>query len=193
MSPTPARTSGPAITAAARAILEEDGLEAVSMQAVADRVGVRAPSLYKHVRDRDALIRTVAEAVTTDLAAALRVTEPSGDPGDALRAIAHRYRTFVRANPAGYGLLFTRLGPAALPDEATLAALGEPIVALTMRLVGDADALPAARTFVAWAHGFTSLEQAGGFRMGGDIDAAYASGIELILRGISERANQAAG
>ena len=51
----------------------------------------------------------------------------------------------------------------------------------------------AARTFVAWAHGFTSLEMAGGFRLGGDIDAAFANGIDLILAGISERASPSAG
>jgi AcrR family transcriptional regulator len=188
MSPTPARTSPDAITSAARAILEEDGLEAVTMQAVAERVGVRAPSLYKHVADRNALIRAVTGAVTDDLAAALRAPRGSRDPRGGLRAMARRYRTFVHENPAGYTLLFTRLGPDLLPTEATMAALGEPIVTVVAQLVGEDRALEAARTFVAWAHGFTSLELAGGFRLGGDIDAAYASGIELILAGISEGA-----
>lgn len=188
MSPTPARTSRDAITAAARAILEEDGLDAVSMQAVADRVGVRAPSLYKHVTDRNALIRAVTDGVTADLASALRPPQRHRDPGDELRSIARRYRAFVRDNPSGYGLLFMRLGPGMLPDESILAALGEPIVRATARLVGEERALDAARTFVAWAHGFTSLELAGGFRLGGDIDAAFANGIDLILAGISERA-----
>lgn len=188
MSPTPARTSRDAITAAARAILEEDGLDAVSMQAVAARVGVRPPSLYKHVADRSALIRAVTDAVTADLAEALRPPRRPRDPGDELRSIARRYRAFVRENPAGYGLLFARLGPGMLPDASVLAALGEPIVRATARLVGEEGALDAARTFVAWAHGFTSLELAGGFRLGGDIDAAFSNGIDLIVAGISERA-----
>ena len=188
MSPTPARTSRDAITAAARAILEADGIDAVSMQAVAGRVGVRAPSLYKHVADRNALIRAVTDAVTDDLSTALRPPRRPRDPGDELRLIARRFRTFVRANPSGYTLLFARLAPGLLPDDSVLAALGAPVVAATARLVGEEHALDAGRTFVAWAHGFVSLELAGGFRMGGDIDAAYANGIELILAGISERA-----
>lgn len=188
MSPTPARTSPDAITSAARAILEEDGLDALTMQAVAERVGVRAPSLYKHVADRNALIRAVTGAVADDLAAALRAPRGSRDPRGGLRAMARRYRTFVRENPAGYALLFTRLGPDLLPADATMAALGGPIVAVVAQLVGEDRALETARTFVAWAHGFTSLELAGGFRLGGDIEAAYANGIELILAGISEEA-----
>jgi AcrR family transcriptional regulator len=42
------------IVAAARAILEEGGPEALSMRAIAERLGIRAPSLYKHVPDREA-------------------------------------------------------------------------------------------------------------------------------------------
>lgn len=193
MSPAPARTSSEAIVAAARAILEADGLDAVTMQAVAGHVGVRAPSLYKRVADRSALIRAVTDAITEDLAAALRSPDTGGDAADELRSIAHRFRAFVRANPAGYGLLFANLGPDIAPDGVALAALGRPIVAATRRLVDEADALPAARTFVAWAHGFTSMELAGAFRLGGDIDAAYATGIELILTGISGSASRPSG
>jgi AcrR family transcriptional regulator len=191
--PAPQRTSRRAIVAAARAILEEEGLDAVSMQAVADRVGVRAPSLYKHVADRAALIRAVTDAVTVDLTAALTPRRAGPDPRDELRGIARRFRAFVLANRAGYGLLFGRLAPEQLPPEATLAGLGVPIVAATSRLVGEQDSLEAARTFVAFAHGFTSLETSGGFRLGGDLDGAYATGIELILAGISERGSPSSG
>jgi AcrR family transcriptional regulator len=189
--PAPSRTSRDAIVQAAREILEAEGLEAVSMQAVADRVGVRAPSLYKHVADRNALLRAVIEAVIDDLAGAIAPKRRAADPRDDLRATTRRYRTFVRAYPAGYALLFTRLGPDLAPDDAVLAALGVPIVEAVARLVGEDGALEAARTVVAWAHGFTSLELAGGFRLGGDLDAAYTKGIELILAGISERAPRA--
>ena len=47
--------------------------------------------------------------------------------------------------------------------------------------------LEGARTIVAWAHGFVSMELAGAFRLGGDLDAAYAFGIESILAGVSVR------
>ena len=193
MSPARSRTSSDAITAAARRILEEDGLEAVTMQAVADRVGVRAPSLYKRVADRNALVRSVVASVAADLAVEMRPSRAAGDPRDELREMAARYRTFVRANPVGYGLLFARLGPEVRPDEAALAALGDPVVASMRRIVGDDGALEAARTFVAWAHGFTSLEMTGGFRLGGDLERAYARGVELILAGISGSASPAGG
>ena len=94
--PAPARTSKDAIVAAARAILEEDGLDAVVMSRVAERVGVRGPSLYKHVRDRAALVRAVADGVTDDLASGSRSAVSTGDP---------------RRGPHGSGTRLSRLRP----------------------------------------------------------------------------------
>ena len=156
MSPAPARTSRDAILSAARAILEEDGLDAVVMSRVADRVGVRGPSLYKHVTDRAALIRAVGEAVTADLARQLSLAVSTGDARADLTATAHAYRAFVHANPNGYGLLFAHGSPDLQPDPAEIADLGRPIVGAMAAMVGPDDALPAARTFVAWAPDPTS-------------------------------------
>ena len=192
--PAPSRTSADEILAAARAILEEDGIEALTMQAVAARVGVRAPSLYKRVADRAALIKAVGDAVTEDLR---RTLEPDpatdADPRDQIRAIAHRFRTFVRANPRGYGLLFAPLPPDEAPDAGALAAVGRPVVEVMARMTGEEGALESARTVVAWAHGFVTMELAGGFRLGGDVDAAYDAGIETILAGVSARATPSSG
>jgi len=193
MSPAPARTSPDAILSAARAILEEDGLDAVVMSRVAERVGVRGPSLYKHVTDRAALIRAVGEAVTADLARHLSLAVSSGDARADLTATAHAYRAFVQANPHGYGLLFANLSPDLQPDPEAIAELARPIVEAMSAIVGPDDALPAARTFVAWAHGFVSMELAGAFRLGGNLDEAYAAGVATILDGISGRATPPAG
>ena len=67
--PTPERTSRDAIVAAGRDLLETAGLDGLTMQAVAERVGVRAPSLYKRVRNRHQLITLVAEASLRELSA----------------------------------------------------------------------------------------------------------------------------
>ncbi len=193
MSPAPARTSRDAILSAARSILEEDGLDAVVMSRVAERVGIRGPSLYKHVPNRAALIRAVGDAVTADLARRLSLAVSSGDPRADVTATAHAYRGFVLANPNGYGLLFAHLSPDLQPDPDALAELARPIVDAMTVLVGPDDALSAARTFVAWAHGFVSMELAGAFRLGGTLDEAYASGVATILDGLSARGRRPAG
>ena len=59
--PTPARTSIEEILKAGRAIIETDGIDGLTMQAIADRVGVRAPSLYKRIRSRNQLLRLVTQ------------------------------------------------------------------------------------------------------------------------------------
>ena len=188
--PAPARTSRDDIVRSARALLEAEGLDAVVMSRVAASVGVRGPSLYKHVEDRSGLIRAVADSVTADLAAALAGAMSTGDPASDLRALANAYRAFVLANPNGYGLLFAHLTPDLQAEPGAVADLGRPIVAVVRQLTGDDEAaLEAGRTVVAWAHGFVSMELAGMFRLGGDLDAAYTTGIELILAGISGEAS----
>lgn len=173
--------------AAARAILEEADLDAVTMAAVAERVGVRGPSLYKHVANRGLLVRAVAEEVATDLGRAIeRAAAGPSDPRAGLRAAVIAHRRYVRANPNGYGLLFAHLLPESMPDTALVATAGLPIVHRLEELVGQERALEAARTLVAWAHGFVSMELSGAFRLGGDVDAAFAFGVGAVLRGITE-------
>ena len=185
MSPAPARTSQDAIVIAARTILEADGLPAVTMRAVAQSVGVKGPSLYKRVPDHAALLRAVSDGVAADLGRTLAGAGETDDPMADLRSVAVAYRAFVHRNPNAYRLLFADLPPGASSDPVTLAAMGLPIVGAMARLVGERDALEAARTVVAWAHGFVAMELAGAFRLGGDLEAAYAYGIDSILAGIS--------
>ena len=113
MSPTPARTSREAIVAAARSLLEEEGLHAVTMANVADRVGVRPPSLYKHVRDRAALIAAVADEAALELGAEVD-TAVRGSPGESAEArvvsAAEAFRAFAGRSPRSVSLLFAGLG-----------------------------------------------------------------------------------
>jgi AcrR family transcriptional regulator len=178
--PTPARTSLDEIVAAGRSILESEGLEGLTMQAVADAVGVRAPSLYKRVRGRGALVRLIAEDAARELGAATDRARRGQDPRRDLVAIAAAFRAFARANPGAYSLLVARLPEEWRPDPALNARASEAIIAVAGELAGPADALPAARTVVAWANGFVGMELAGAFRLGGDIDAAFGYGIDRL-------------
>jgi len=191
MSPAPARTSNDAIVRAARHVLEAEGLSGLTMRRVAEEVGVKGPSLYKRIPDREALLRAVADGVVADLSRALAGAEDTDDPAADLESTAVAYRDFVLRNPNAYRLLFTELPSGANPDPAILAALGEPIVRAVARLAGERSSLEGARTFVAWAHGFVSMELAGAFRLGGDLDAAYAFGVRAIITGVSGRVSPA--
>jgi AcrR family transcriptional regulator len=181
--PTPDRTSLDEIVRAARDILEVDGVDGVSMRAVADRVGVRAPSLYKRVRSRDDLIRLLGESTVDELNERLDAVVAAGAGADAvarLADLARALRTFARERPAGYRLIFSAPSPAAqLPPE-TLARSTEALFAITSELAGPDNALEAARTVTAWATGFIAMELAGSFRLGGDVERAFEFGILRI-------------
>lgn len=171
--PTPDRTSLEEIVAAARALLETGGPSGVTMTAVASRVGVRAPSLYKRVRDRDALLLLVAEATADELTHRLAAS------GQSFADCARTFRSFAHELPEGFRLMFGAPGAA---DAASRAAA--PILAASRALVGAEHALDAARLFTAWAMGFVSMELAGSFRMGGDVDEAFEYALATIEAGL---------
>ena len=56
--------------AAGRQLLEEEGLEALTMRRLAERVGIRAPSLYKHLPDKAALEAAIIATGFEEAAAA---------------------------------------------------------------------------------------------------------------------------
>ncbi len=185
--PTPARTSVDEIVNAGRAILDAEGLDALTMQRVATAVGVRPPSLYKRVRDRDALVRLVATAVLAELGARIEGAARTGDAAADLRGVARAFRGWAREHPGGYALLFSRLPdawrlePGTDPGNGVFGALFRSVAALA----GPDQVLEASRTVVAWASGFVGMELAGAFRMGGDVDAAFDYGVERVVRAIS--------
>lgn len=166
--PTPQRTSLEAIVTAGREALEEGGPDHVTMNAVAIRVGVRAPSLYKRVQDRDALLGMIAAATLEDLRERMQGLETLED-------LAHTYRSFARERPEGFRLIQTRTASAE-----DLARASEPVLAAARKAVGEADALEAARFMTAWLTGFITMELAGAFRLGGDLDKAFDYGIERV-------------
>jgi AcrR family transcriptional regulator len=182
MCPAVARTSDAAIVAAARALLERDGPAGVTMHHVAAAVGVRGPSLYKRFSDRAALLRAVEQAVLAELTARLQ-TASNWPPRAALARMATEYRAFARANPGAYALLFAP-GEWDAARVAARAQTAAPLQAVTTQLVGASAALPAARLLTALLHGWVSMEISGTFRLGGDLEAAFAYALAAAIEGI---------
>lgn len=176
--PTPDRTSLNAIVLAARDLLEQDGLAGLTMHAVAQRVGVRTPSLYKRVQSRDSLIQLVAEATLTELAGRM-------DAGASPVQLANTLRVFGHERPAAFQLVMTPGAGTPVADRAVAAAASAAILRAAGELAGADQALEAARTLTAWATGFISMELNGTFKLGGDVDKAWDFGVTRIVDAIT--------
>ena len=163
------------IVAAARAILEEEGLDALTMRRIAERLGIRAPSLYKHFPDKESLEAAIISAAFEEQAGVFERAVGEGD--DPLEALGAAYRRFALAHPHLYRLMTDRelrrdlLAPG-VEDRAGLTiyrAAGE-----------DTDR---ARAAWAFAHGMAMLELTNRFPPGADIDAAWREGIRAFRNG----------
>ena len=72
----PPRLSRPAIVAAAQAVVERDGVEALTMRRVAEELGASPMALYRHVRGKDELLVLLLD----ELAAALARPDMPAEP-----------------------------------------------------------------------------------------------------------------
>ena len=159
------------IVAAAREVLEDAGPDALSMRTLADRLGIRAPSIYKHLPDKQALENAVISAGFEEFAAEL---EAALADDDRVGAFAAAYRRYAAEHPHLYRLMTEHplqreeLAPGAesrASDQVLLAAGGD---------------LDLARALWGLAHGLTTLELNHRFPAGADVDAAWAKGLDAF-------------
>jgi AcrR family transcriptional regulator len=161
--------------AAAAELADETGWERLTLAALAARLGVRLPSLYKHIDSLDGLRRDVAVLAVTELGAAMSAAAVGRAGGEAVRAVADAYRDYGTAHPGRYAA--TVRAPAA--DDAAHTAAAESVLRVVLAvlagygLTGD-DAVDATRALRAALHGFVTLETGGGFGMPVDVDRSYA-------------------
>ena len=154
---------------AAESLLESEGPAALTMRRVAEAMGIRAPSLYKHIANKDDIEAGLQERALRNLTAVL---SPAGSD---LRKITTIYRAWAKAHPGLYELATRRpLRRDVIPAEVEAAAAA-PIVAAA---AGDAHR---ARALWALAHGLIDLELAGRFPPDADLDETWRAALAPFL------------
>ena len=156
-----------AIVDAARALIVAGGLEALSLRRLARGMGVTAPALYAHVRDKQDLLRAVVDIEIEALAASFERFKDL-DPVDRIRAHSRAYVAYARENPELFRVMLL-VPPAGLaggvPLPATTNAFAEAVRAVDEAIATGAiksdDALLVAMTLWSGAHGVASLLQLG--------------------------------
>jgi AcrR family transcriptional regulator len=168
--------------------LADGGLEAVTFARLAERLGVRAPSLYNHVNGRAALMELLTLRGLRELAEVIAAAAAGRSGEQALRATGHAYRRYAREHPGTYE---ATLAPGAEPREPVRTSAERLLEMLGAILRGweveGEQAIDAIRVIRSALHGFVTLERAGGFAMPRDTDASFERLLDTLVAGLRAR------
>jgi len=151
----PALTREQILTAAV-AIIDAEGVEALTMRRLGQALDRDPMAIYRHTPDKDALLDGVVEHVAAEL---ITPREPdsngNGDWEAVLRRTAHTFRRVALAHPRALPLLLTRplSGPLALRPLGTLQLLEELLELFSTAGFDQPGALHAARLFTGFLYG----------------------------------------
>ncbi len=182
-----------AVLDAAGRIADADGLPAVTLAHLAADLGVRPPSLYKHVDGLDAIHRGLALRGLKEATVRCQRATMGKARDEALFAFAHAYWQFAREHPG----LYAASVRAAKPGENDIVVAGEALIGIVLAVLagygvkGD-DALHATRGLRAIIHGFVSLDAMDAFRLKLDLAESFdrvlrAFAGDLTVRGTTDR------
>lgn len=175
-----------AVVAAGADLADEVGFADLTMARVAERLGVRTPSLYKHIASQDDLNRRIAAVAMTGAGDAIGAAIQGLAGRDALRAAARALREFVVAHPGRYAATIG-LEPTGPDDPIAVAAVKgmEPFTAVLRGYdIAPGDMTHALRALRSAFHGFATIESAGGFQWSTDTDESFEWLVDLIDVGL---------
>jgi len=181
------------ITVAAQELFAAEGIEGISMRKIADRVGVTATALYRHFRDKDAILDALISAGLTVLSDYLDPALRARDPERRLRGLIDAYLRFALEQPRYFDLAF--LVPSASTrmseelerhNRATFKMAIEQVAAcMQVGIFRQGDPIETAVYLWSTAHGLVTLHRMN--RFGGDaaqFERLYRGAIEHAMEGL---------
>lgn len=150
---------------AAAELAEEKGLENVSLLQVAEKLGVKSPSLYNHLSGLQELSTGIAKLAISRLESAIRNAAVGRSKEKAMMAIAVAYRKFAKESPELYKAILR------FPDysDSGVKEAGHAVVRILYQVMepyhySEEETIHFVRGFRSALHGFVSLEEAGFFQ-----------------------------
>ena len=180
------------VVAAGAAMADEVGIGAVSLTALADRLGVKPPALYKHVDNLADLRHRIATLAMTEFGEALRDALQGLSGLDALTALFTALRSYITAHPGRYT---ATTGAEFRGEDDPLLVAGTRVIASIRAVlagygIGPGEVDHAIRTVRCTIHGFALLQAANGFQWSNDADESFAWMISFVdagLRSVGQR------
>lgn len=174
-----------AILAAAFALLEDKGLDGITMRALAARLSVQAPALYWHVRDKADLLALMAEDIHARGRAGLATCADAHgwllELGKGLARVLSGHRDAAR--------LLAVAAPAREADAERASALADGLRDLGFSVEAALEAQASVLSLtVGWALYRENTAMAAYLDQMFDLDASYATGLELLVGGLVAKA-----
>ena len=132
-------------------LIDEEGLEALTVRRLGAALGVDPMTLYRHFENKEALLDGVTELLWAEVE---RESRDGGDWKDQLRSIASSLRNLAHAHPNAYSLLMTR----EVMPEAALSLSEAKLNALKEARFDEDLAAQAVRTLVSYGIGSGAVE-----------------------------------
>jgi AcrR family transcriptional regulator len=180
------RLTPASVTAAGAALVDEIGFDQLSMGLLAGRLGVKTPSLYKHVTSQADLAHRIAVLAATELSDAVRDATQGRAGREALIAGAQAMRTYVKEHPGRYAA--GNAARPAGPEDPLIPAIDRMLASWAAMLRGyrldSSQEIHALRMLRSILHGFATLEVAGGFQIDADVDDSFTWITSFIDHGL---------
>jgi AcrR family transcriptional regulator len=175
------------IIEAAGEIADQYGVQEVTLASLAKKLGIRPPSLYNHFDGLTGLRKKLAIYGINKLYEVMADAAIGVSGTEAVIAVSQAYVNFARKHPGIYEA--TLLAPD--PEDVDVQRAGAKIVDLSVRVLqayhleGE-QALHAVRGLRSILHGFSALEQKGGFKMALDLNESLLIILKAFLAGIGQ-------
>ncbi|MBK9714911.1 MAG: WHG domain-containing protein [Kouleothrix sp.] len=173
------------VVATAAELADAHGLDQLALAQVAARLGVRLPSLYNHVDGLAGLRHELALLGLRGLLERMGHAAIGKAEDTAVIAVAQAYRSYVVEHPGLYAA--TVRAPA--PGDRDRQQLSQSIVEVVLAVLApygldEQGAIHAVRGLRSIAHGFATIELAGGFGMALDRDESYMRLLRAYVAGL---------
>ncbi|QJU52733.1 TetR-like C-terminal domain-containing protein [Herbiconiux sp. KACC 21604] len=179
-------TTAAVVDAAAR-MIDERPDESLSLATLAESLGVKPPSLYKHVDGVEGLRRRVMLRAKGEFADVLTDAAVGTSGADALRAFATAYRRWAESHPAQYALTVRAPRSGDADDEEVSARLAGIVYRVIAGFdIGGDDLIDAARFVRSALHGFVDLETSGAFELPAATERSFDRAVASVAGALAD-------